>query len=410
MLCDARLGSAYRRNRKSAVAKFCLRLTVLTLIVFFLLGASSAFAWYESKPSTPGATVATSTAQTTDPLHRGCPDCHGLDAGVTSPTVTQSRKGPHGNYTTGTQKCTVCHTIHDAANSSLLPAATVQATCNTCHDGTGGGGVYGVIYYRTGIQPVAQHSLDASSVSGGWVTVPGGDASTGGSVTTTFTGVSGGLTCSDCHNPHDSNCVTPFVGDRRRSIGDTQSAVATDRLLRKVPLARWRSNIPTPTAYGSDWCEVCHPGRMDGTVNNHPSDDHSTDASTTSPNDAKWNYSNVIRVTGYNTSAVTSTGGPLGGNNFGYVMPDNLATPSGRGNQPYPICQQCHEDARAVGDATQFQINSTTESFSVSVDGYNSGVAGGNPRFTTFPHEGTNASFLIETGDDLCLNCHSAPN
>lgn len=378
------------------MTKLCLRMMLL-LVAILTLGATPAFAYQETKPATPGSVVATNTT----PAY-SCPTCHGLDAGVSSPTVTPTRKGPHGNYTTGTQKCQACHTIHDAANSTLLPAATVQATCNTCHDGTGGGGVYGVIYYRTGLPPTAQHSLDASSVSGGWVSVPGGDPATGGSINTTFTGVSGGLTCSDCHNPHDSNCVAPFVGDRKRSIADTTSAVATDRLLRQLPTTH-RGGVTAVTQYGSDWCEVCHPGRMDGTVNNHPSADHST---TPSGTQSAWYYNNVVRMTAYNSGSVTSTGGPLGGNNLGYLMPDNLATSSGRGNQPYPICQQCHEDARSVGDVTQFQVNSVSESFTVNADG----VGGGNPRFQNFPHESTNSHFLIETGDDLCLNCHQAPN
>ncbi len=29
-----------------------------------------------------------------------------------------------------------------------------------------------------------------------------------------------------------------------------------------------------------------------------------------------------------------------------------------------------------------------------------------NPRFQDFPHETVNEHMLIETGDDLCLNCH----
>ncbi len=33
---------------------------------------------------------------------------------------------------------------------------------------------------------------------------------------------------------------------------------------------------------------------------------------------------------------------------------------------------------------------------------------GGNPRFQNFPHETQNAHFLVETNDDLCLNCHTA--
>jgi hypothetical protein len=34
------------------------------------------------------------------------------------------------------------------------------------------------------------------------------------------------------------------------------------------------------------------------------------------------------------------------------------------------------------------------------------GTTTDTPRFQTFPHEGVNANFLVETDDNLCLNCH----
>jgi hypothetical protein len=34
--------------------------------------------------------------------------------------------------------------------------------------------------------------------------------------------------------------------------------------------------------------------------------------------------------------------------------------------------------------------------------------ASGNPRFQNFPHETQNEHLLVETADDLCLNCHPA--
>jgi hypothetical protein len=30
-----------------------------------------------------------------------------------------------------------------------------------------------------------------------------------------------------------------------------------------------------------------------------------------------------------------------------------------------------------------------------------------DPRFQDFPHETVNPSMLVETNDDLCLNCHT---
>jgi len=40
------------------------------------------------------------------------------------------------------------------------------------------------------------------------------------------------------------------------------------------------------------------------------------------------------------------------------------------------------------------------------VDGW---AEGDNPRYQVFPHESDNPSFLVETDDDLCLNCHTQP-
>lgn len=375
--------------------------TCILALAILSLTAIPAFAYQEAVGSTnPSSTPAFA-----------CPSCHSLESGASSPTVAPrvgvtgepeagqnvgTRKGPHGGYTSGTQKCQTCHTVHGAATLgiSLLPEPTVAATCYTCHDGTGGGGVYGVILQRTGVDPALEVSGETQGGVHriGWlngaskVTVPGG-ATNGGSLDTTFTGENGALTCTDCHSPHNSKTVAPFIGDRKRSTADTTSVtIATNRLLKQRPT----SATTTSTAYGSDWCEACHKGRHSqaSTMGNHPAADTTTAAG--------WNYNTVVKMTAYGAS--TTTTGALGGDNLGYVMPEP------RGLQPYPICQQCHEDQRNVGDATQFRV-SVSESFTASVDG--SGT--GNPRFQTFPHESAHDTFLIESYDDLCLNCHAAP-
>lgn len=387
--------SAFRNDGWAGVPKRVLATCILTL-AFVLCFAIPAFAYQED---------------TSQPA-RGCPDCHGLESGATSPTVAPrtgqvgesengmnvgTRKGPHGGYTSGTQKCETCHTIHGANQfgMALLPEPTIASTCYTCHDGTGGGGVYGVIMQRTGVDPA--QVINGETRGGvhriGWlnasnkVTVPGG-ATDGGSIDTTFTGESGSLTCTDCHSPHNTKTVDPFIGDRQRASTDPSSTIiATNRLLKQRPT----SATTTSTAYGSDWCEACHKGRhsQSGTMGNHPAAD-----TTTAPG---WNYTRVAKMTGY--GAATTTTGSLGGDNLGYVMPEP------RGIQPYPICQQCHEDARNVGDAVQFRV-SVSESFTASADGTSST---GNPRFQNFPHESPQDTFLIESYDDLCLNCHVAP-
>jgi predicted CXXCH cytochrome family protein len=177
-------------------------------------------------------------------------------------------KGPHGVYSNKGNRCNACHTIHAApAGIKLLPGQTVTDTCYACHDGTGGGGVYGVIYARTGVQPEATHRVDTTT------TVPGGDSSDGGDATMAFTGgVGGTLGCTDCHSPHDSKTVAKWTNQRMRTDVDhlvSQGVTQTNRLLRQNP----GSSTATATVYGSDWCLACHAGRVDaGPLHNHPAD------------------------------------------------------------------------------------------------------------------------------------------
>jgi predicted CXXCH cytochrome family protein len=348
----------------------------IAVAAILLLGAAPALAYQESS---------TSTDPSNTPIY-SCPSCHGLESDTTSPTVAPrsgagTRKGPHGGYTNSTSKCETCHSVHLADSPLLLPQPTITGTCNTCHDGTGGGGVYGVIERRTGLTP-AGHRIDTGA-SGGKISVPGGDPN-GGALERTFTGQGGSLTCTDCHNPHDADTVEAFVGDRVRSTNDTTTALATNRLLRKKPT----SAETAVTAYGSDWCLGCHAGSSRGSMT-HPVATKDTTFTA--------DYMNVAVLAGYDTSAVAGAKGPLGGSNLGYVVPP--------GSDRAPICQQCHEDSRAIANdlSEPGTIDGTTEVFAPSVDG----ASAGNPTFQNFPHETVNASMLVEQRDSLCLNCHA---
>jgi hypothetical protein len=247
--------------------------------------------------------------------------------------------------------------------------------------------VYGAIAAR-GLTVVSAHRM-VSSTEPSTTTIPGGDAETGGSRVGVFSGMGGNLTCTDCHSPHGSNVVEPFTGDRVRASVD--STITSTRLLR-----RWGADVPK---YGSDWCGMCHQGRLSGSTatGNHP-----VDSSITQTQTVPFDYENIVRVTG--VLASTTETGTLGRTNFGYVMPDDPRTPLQDGH--FPICQQCHEDARNVGDVSPQQV-APGEVYNVSMaDGV---AAGDNPRFQVFPHESTNRRLLLETDDDLCLNCHKRP-
>jgi hypothetical protein len=311
-----------------------------------------------------------------------CLACHGDDA-VSVESTGQARQGPHGGYTTSTNKCAACHGTHNAPADGfvLLLGPTITDGCEVCHDGTGAGGVYGVLASR-GVTVTAAHRTEVTNI------VPGGDAASGGTTTTVFGGPTAKLSCGDCHSPHGNHLVAPFTGDRMRVATATPAAYLSARLLKRKP-----TSSDTETAvYGSAWCSGCHKGRAAGVhavINHSVEETHAAGA---------FYYESVQIVDGVNSSNTAS--GTLGRNNFGYVMPWERTT--GQGTHK-PICQQCHEDVRNVGDQSVGRI-SASEVFAVtSLDG---GAASDNPRFQVFPHESGNVAMLLETGDDLCTNCH----
>ena len=364
-----------------SVARRSLYLLILG-VVFLLAWTAPAFAWKEG-----GATSDIPGAE--------CDECH-----REAWPYFDTKAGPHGNYTTTSNKCDVCHTVHGATSKNLLPAITITDTCFTCHDGTAGAGVFGSIAAR-GLVVGASHRIDTTG------TIPGGDWATGGSATVSFTGENALMSCGDCHSPHDANTVQPFRGERIRFHSDELSYGAplkewrTSKLLRQRP-----TSAATATAvYGSDWCAGCHQGRFSGgPTHNHPVDSAIT---TTTP----FHYDNVAVVT--SDVSLTTTMGTMGlegastpdlyWHNRGFVMP-SPRTSDQEGHSP--ICQQCHEDARDVGEpgsvnpagVERYGDGRENESGSGSTD---------TPLFQNFPHEAQNASFLVESGDDLCLNCHT---
>lgn len=323
-------------------------------------------------------------------------------------------KGPHANYTTTSNKCEACHSVHNAPEEGvkLLPKATILATCQTCHDGTGGYGVYGAILRQTGTAPGGGHRCEVTNV------VPGGDGTTGGMKTMDFGGLGDTLTCTDCHSPHNADTVAPFKGDRRRLRSDGSPAPVTSRLLRRRP-----GGTTTPVDnYGSDWCLACHAGRSsEGMVMNHPVEQKTA----TRPN--PYHYGNVPILASENPTGITVMGGmggvPFGGGAHWAAEPDN---PGNRGYlMPYPrtaqqsghapICQQCHEDSRSVGVLASDGLTADAQATSISAadavvwsSATNTWTASvtDNPQFQNFPHETVNANLLVEEADDLCINCH----
>jgi hypothetical protein len=169
------------------------------------------------------------------------------------------------------------------------------------------------------------------------------------------TALSSNLGCLSCHSVHSSTDVQPFLRDTGRALA-SKEYVYSNCLLRDDVGGKPDG---TYTTYGGAWCASCHDQRTSsGPTHSHPT---------------------------------TEAGAyELGRDNVGYLMaaaPDRLA----------PYCQQCHEDSRDV---------ETGFSASMKNYGYSEPDTPTNPPFVTFPHQTVNASMTVETGDDLCDNCH----
>ncbi len=267
--------------------------------------------------------------------------------------------GPHGGYTDATNKCISCHDIHEAPSAfHLLPRSTIWLTCNYCHDGSNARKVYGNIS-----SPGSDHYANETGPNA-TSTVPGSFPNT----------IDSTLSCAECHTPHGNNTVNAFNNDTANVYPIFGVYVTTNRLLKQDPNS---SATGTYSDYGGGWCSDCHQNRHNGTsLNNHP-------VSTSTIWDAVWYWSG--------TTYTTQSLGPNSASDNPhprYQMYDRLGV-----NDPDPICQQCHEDSRDV---------ETT--FTVTSEYY---VGSDNPQYKDFPHETIRPRFKVESGDDLCLNCHT---
>ncbi len=137
---------------------------------------------------------------------------------------TTAAAGPHGNYTTTTNKCSDCHSTHYAKGSyMLLRANSREDACSFCHAGGGGS--------TLNIQMDNQY--DASGV------VADGSRGSGTGHTLGYAGNSPadinpaytdaeGLACFDCHSPHGNSAriLTTFANPGRATFNDAGEETA----------------------------------------------------------------------------------------------------------------------------------------------------------------------------------------
>ena len=135
-----------------------------------------------------------------------------------------------------------------------------------------------------------------------------------------------------------------------------------------------------------------------GAANNHPGDAVADSA------DA-FTYSNVAKLSA-DASTTATVLGPLGGDNRGYLMPErHRRRPRGPPSRETTCPSVSSVTRTAASWGRWLAMRRRRRAFLATLDGSN---PSGSPRFQNFPHETQNAHFLVETNDNLCLNCHTA--
>lgn len=289
---------------------------------------------------------------------------------------------PHNNYFDDTSSCSECHIIHESGltGGALLKGISTKTytslgdvvydTCDLCH---GAGGSANFKPYEAIGSMQARHTPTLVLTSNSTLYIPTPEA-----------GVSEvrKVLCAACHNPHGTPqyTVATYTSDLTQ---------VTNALLRRVGSAEVYALPGAGTMsynfYGSLWCADCHLNTPQGMDNGH----HYY---------ATWTTYNATvsyqKVWAWDAGASQYTSMSMGTTNAAYVLLDqDQLTIEGPVNAPWPICQQCHEDARRV------ILTSPLNQLPFSV--------GSNPTYTYFPHQAENPGFRIELGDSLCADqCH----
>lgn len=389
--------------------------------------------------ATPGLAWSYHNVETEPTFSSDARDCMFCHHDTTDPT------GPHGNYTALSNKCSTCHQTHRAQNPGLLPANSLTAVCQYCHDLTQSiyapysfndlGSADSLVYSAHRVSGVSFPNEYVNEM-GELVTtepletgltgdiIPGGSEIDGGtgSFTPNYNGSVSKVyfSCTSCHSVHavKGTMVKPYLGESQLKVNRNMDSQYEKKIHLTNRLLRIRPNNVTEAVYefGPLWCMTCHKGRGNNLIMskfNHPI------------NETAKGYSFLDILP---ESEFIYAGGKAATLNDimlkGFVIIDSRSAESAYpeahvkkdprtnawytmsfwdsldrkfredGSIPYnsdgPVCQQCHGNPRDVEKA------------------FNIGASNSNPRRLSFPHASPNKALLVETGVDLCTNCHEA--
>jgi hypothetical protein len=138
--------------------------------------------------------------------------------------------GPHGGYTTTTNKCADCHSTHYATGSyMLLRADSREAACDYCHGG-GGGSTINIMmdndYKTVGSDMSTGVAQATDSMGKGTGHTLGYKGEAPGDIQPAYSDTQG-LACFDCHSPHgNSKRILTTFSNPGRAIGKDNLVVA----------------------------------------------------------------------------------------------------------------------------------------------------------------------------------------
>lgn len=131
---------------------------------------------------------------------------------------TTAAAGPHGNYTTTTNKCSDCHSTHFAKGSyMLLRANSREDACSFCHAGGGGS----TLNIQMDNQYDANGVVADGSRGAGTGHTLGYKGNAPADINPAYTDAEG-LACFDCHSPHGNSAriLTTFANPGRATFND----------------------------------------------------------------------------------------------------------------------------------------------------------------------------------------------